>query len=175
MNFLEHISEIPSKSWSPTISCLCPLFPTELLVSKSGRKFHLDADDFLLNFRLKFSNSQFFLEFYTRKKLGKQMQDEIDHERVHWISRSTRKDSHVCSFKVKLSFSEVDEFENVSVKKNVTYVMHLADRLEAGISVRKKYFGNNKITGIPFDIFWLVFLSRRIGILDICTKKRLEN
>ena len=61
--------------------------------------------------------------------------------------------SHVCSFKVKLFFSEVDEFENVSVKKNVTYVMHLADRLEAGISVRKKYFGNNKITGIPFDMF----------------------
>ena len=69
----------------------------------------------------------------------------------------------------------VDEFENVSVKKNVTYVMHLADRLEAGISVRKKYFGNNKITGIPFDMFERVFLSRRIGILDICTKKRLEN
>ena len=41
--------------------------------------------------------------------------------------------SHVCSFKVKLFFSDVDEFENVSVKKNVTYVMHLADRLEAGM------------------------------------------
>ena len=60
----------------------------------------------------------------------------------------------------------VDEFENVSVKKNVTYVMHLVGEIRSWNAVRKKYFWERtRITKylayhlMCFDTIFLLYLS----------------
>ena len=76
----------------------------------------------------------------------------------------------------------VDEFENVSVKKNVTYVMHLVGEIRSWNAVRKKYFWERtRITKylayhlMCFDTIFFLYSYPSINSSFPAIWKRVEN
>ena len=85
-------------------------------------------------------------------------------EFIEFLDQQETFSSHVC--RVSPFHSSVDELENVSVKKNVTYVMHLVGEIRSWNAVRKKYFWERtRITKylayhlMCFDTIFFLYLS----------------